>query len=172
MRISRNPLLLAAALVPLLFSPAHPIQDDPSLEVRYREIADELVCQCGCNLMLSVCAMQGCHSATPMRAEVREKLAAGETDDAIVAGFVDRYGLVVLSAPPATGFNFTAWIMPFVVLVVGAWVAKSVLSSWRRQTVQAEADAPGRPDGSGEPVDQLSSEQQARIERELRDFET
>jgi len=100
-----------------------------------------------------------------MRAEIREKLAGGETNDAIVASFVDRYGLVVLSAPPTSGFNLSAWIMPFVVLVIGAWVAKKVLGSWRHQTVQAEASAP-----AGE-SDAISSDQQARIERELRDFE-
>src|SRR3990172_7829939 len=97
-----RPLLLAVALVPLLFSPAHPTPQDPALEAQFGEIADSLMCQCGCNKMLSICDMQGCHSATPMRAEVKEKLAAGQSKEAILAGFVDRYGLVALSAPPAT----------------------------------------------------------------------
>jgi cytochrome c-type biogenesis protein CcmH len=118
--------------------------------------------------MLSICDMQGCHSATPMRAEVREKLAAGESKETILAGFVDRFGLTVLSAPPTSGFHLSAWIMPFVVLIAGAWIAKTVLGSWRRQTVQSEAGVSGRE--SAEP-DEISAEQQARIERELRDFE-
>ena len=158
-------LFLTAALALLVIFPAHSIQQETFLEAQFREISDALVCQCGCNKMLSICDMQGCHSATPMRAEVREKLAAEESKEVILAGFVDRFGLTVLSAPPTTGFHLSAWIMPFVVLVVGAWIAKTVLGSWRRQTVQGESKVPG-----GEP-DPLSSEQQARIERELRDFE-
>ena len=157
-----RPLLLAVALVPLLFSPAHPTPQDPALEAQFGEISDSLTCQCGCNKMLSICDMQGCHSATPMRAEIKEKLAAGQSKEAILAGFVDRYGLVVLSAPPATGFHLSAWIMPFVALAVGAWIAKKVLGSWKRQTVRSQAEAPDA---------NISAEQQARIERDLRDFE-
>ena len=162
-------LLLTAALVPLLLSPAHPTQYDPAVEEPFREIAGSLVCQCGCNKMLSICEMQGCHSATPMRSEVREKLAAGESKEMILAGFVDRFGLIVLSAPPTSGFHLTAWIMPFVVLLLGAWFAKRVLGSWKRQTVRGDVHVPGRP---GAATDQISAEQQARIERELQDFET
>ena len=164
----RRSLLLTAALVPLLVSPAHPIQEETLLETQFREIADGLVCQCGCNKMLSICEMQGCHSATPMRAEVKEKLAAGESEEMILAGFIDLYGLTVLSAPPTSGFHLTAWIMPFVVLVLGAWYAKTVLGSWRRQTVQGEANVAS---GEGGEPDQISTEQQARVEQELRDFE-
>jgi cytochrome c-type biogenesis protein CcmH len=111
--------------------------------------------------MLSICEMQGCHSATPMRKEVREKLAEGESKEAILASFVDRFGLIVLSAPPTSGFHLSAWIMPFVALLTGAYIAKRVLASWKRQT--AETDA-------GPPPPEISGEQQARIERELKDF--
>jgi cytochrome c-type biogenesis protein CcmH len=164
----RRSLLLTFALAPLLISPAHSIQQATLLETQFRELSDALICQCGCNKQLSVCDMQGCHSATPMRKEIREKLAAGETKEMILGSFVERFGLTVLSAPPASGFNLSAWIMPFVVLIAGAWIAKSVLGSWRRQTVEGEAGASG-PEGTG--PDPVSAEQQARIERELRDFE-
>ena len=164
----RRSLLLTAALVPVLISPAHSIQEETLLEVQFREIAEGLVCQCGCNKMLSICEMQGCHSATPMRAEVKEKLATGESKEIILAGFVDRFGLTVLSAPPTSGFHLLAWIMPFVFLGLGAWYAKTVLGSWRRQTVQGEANVAS---GKGGEPDKISTEQQARIEQELRDFE-
>lgn len=161
----RRALLLTTAVLPLLVAPAHSIQEETLLEAQFRELSDALVCQCGCNKLLSICEMQGCHSATPMRAEVREKLEAGESKEVILAGFVDRFGLTVLSAPPTSGFHLSAWIMPFVVLIVGAWIAKTVLASWRRETVQGGAGGPDVP------ADSISDEQQARIERELRDFE-
>jgi cytochrome c-type biogenesis protein CcmH/NrfF len=158
-----RPLLLSVAVLLLLGAPAHTTQEDPAKEALFREISDGLVCQCGCNKMLTICEMQGCHSATPMRAEIREKLAEGESKETILASFVDRYGLIVLSAPPTSGFHLSAWIMPFVALILGAWIAKKVLASWRRQTAQSGGDTPAA---------KITSEQQARIERELQDFET
>ncbi len=160
-------LFLSVMLVLLLGSPANPIQQYSAEEALFKEVADSLVCQCGCNKMLSICEMQGCHSATPMRAEVKEKLAEGEGKEGILAGFVDRYGLVVLSAPPTSGFYLAAWIMPFVALIGGAWIAKRVLGSWIRQT---RGESPGKPSKPSKKVAKITDEQRARIERELQDF--
>ena len=157
-------LLLSVALVLLLGAPAHTTQQYSAEEALFKNVCDALTCQCGCHKMLSICEMQRCHSATPMRAEIKEKLAEGEGKEAILAGFVDRYGLVVLSAPPTSGFHLTAWIMPFVVLMAGAWVAKSVLGSWKRQTVETASESPDKK------MSEITAEQQARIDRELQDF--
>ena len=157
-------LFLSVMLVLLLGSPANPIQQYSAEEAIFKEIADSLVCQCGCHKMLSICEMQGCHSATPMRAEIKEKLTEGEGKEAILAGFVDLYGLVVLSAPPTSGFYLSAWIVPFVVLIAGAWVAKRVLGSWKRQTAET------RGEGADKNVEKVTDEQRARVERELQDF--
>ena len=154
-------LSLSVLLVLLLGAPAHTTQQYTAEEALFKNVCDALICQCGCHKMLSICEMQGCHSATPMRAEIKEKLAEGEEKEAILAGFVDRYGLVVLSAPPTSGFHLAAWIMPFIALMAGAWVAKSVLGSWKRQTVQSVGEG-------SEP--RMTAEQKARIERELQDF--
>lgn len=148
-------------LSPLLGLPAHTVTAQLDPDAQFREISDSLVCQCGCNKMLSICEMQGCHSATPMRKEIREKLAEGESKETILAGFVDRFGLIILSAPPTSGFYLSAWIMPFVALLIGAYITKRVLASWKRQTVET---------GAGPPPPEISGEQQARIERELKDL--
>jgi len=123
----------------------------------YKEACDRLVCQCGCNEQLSVCAMQNCSSATPMRAEIRERLQKGDTVDLIVDSFVVRYGKKVLSAPTTKGFDLSAWVMPFVVLCLGlvvvAWVAVRMARS-TAETVEPEPPA----------VD-------PRVEEELKEFE-
>ena len=160
-------LFLSVMLMLVLGSPANPTQQYSAEEALFKEVSESLVCRCGCNKMLSICEMQGCHSATPMRAEVKEKLAEGVGKEAVLAGFVDRYGLVVLSAPPTSGFHLSAWIMPFVVLLAGAWVAKRVLGSWKRQTAETRGESPGKP---GKKVAKVTDEQRARIERELQDF--
>jgi len=131
-------------------------QEPRDISREYKETCDQLMCQCGCNEQLSVCAMQNCSSATPMRAEIRERLLRGESVDAIVASFVARYGKQVLSAPTMKGFDITAWIMPFLIfclgIVVVGWI---VVRMVRPLTAAEQAPAPLDP----------------RVERELKDFE-
>ncbi len=124
----------------------------------YKEACDRLVCQCGCNEQLSVCAMQNCESAVPMRAEVRDRLQKGESVEAIVNSFVARFGKKVLSAPTMQGFDLTAWIMPFVMLCLG-----TVLVGW----IVVHMVRPSTP--------QAASQSQAsvdpRVDEEFNDFE-
>ena len=130
-------------------------QKDISKE--YKEACDRLVCQCGCNEQLSVCAMQNCSSATPMRAEIRERLQKGETVDQIVDRFVARMGKQVLSAPTMKGFDITAWIMPFAILCLGAIVVSWLAVRMAKPKVQA-----------AEPASAIVD---PRIEKELQEFE-
>lgn len=148
-------LLVVALAAPLAAQPNPPSTD-------LNQVFEELVCQCGCNLVLSTCAMESCHSATPMRKEIQKKIAAGETKEAIVAGFVEQYGMKVLSAPPARGFHLSAWVMPFAVLLAGAFIAQKVLAGWRKKTA-GKRGAIDRP--------AISQEERERIERDLEDFE-
>jgi cytochrome c-type biogenesis protein CcmH len=122
----------------------------------YKRACDGLVCQCGCNEQLSVCAMQNCGSATPMRAEIRDRLQKGDTVEQIVESFVARIGKKVLSAPTMKGFDITAWIMPFLILCLGLFVVGWIAVRMVRPVAAASPN--------GAPVD-------PRIERELRDFE-
>lgn len=133
--------------------PAAPEKD---IEKQYKEACEKLVCQCACREQLSVCAMQNCHSATPMRAEVREKLQAGMNVDQIVESFVARMGPQVRPAPTFGGFDLAAWIMPFAILSMGlvvvGWIA--VKLTRRRPSIE---EAPAAVD--------------PRVERELQEFE-
>lgn len=55
-----------------------------------------------------------------MLTDLEKQIDAGKSDEAIMTYFVEKYGETVLAAPPATGFNLAAWIMPFVALAIGA----------------------------------------------------
>jgi cytochrome c-type biogenesis protein CcmH/NrfF len=125
----------------------------------YRAACAALMCQCGCGATVANCAMEHCHSAEPIREEIATRLQAGESVESIIDVFVDRYGLIILSAPPAEGFHLTAWLTPFFVLLVGLFVVVVVLRSWKHKTAPA-----------GEAPPRLSDAQRARIERELRDI--
>ena len=78
-------------------------------------------------------------SSTPS-ARVAERLQAGEEADDLITMFVESYGLVILSAPPTTGFHLSAWILPGVFLLGGAVVVATTLRR-RRQNAPAPAAA-------------------------------
>ena len=145
-------------IVIVLGIPLSSAPETADLEKQYREAAAQLVCQCGgCHEQLTVCGMQNCHSATPMRAEIREKLQAGMTVEKIVDGFVARIGKQVLAAPTLKGFDLTAWIMPLVMFALGLIVVSWIVVRMARPAAAAEASAPVIVD--------------PRVERELKDFE-
>lgn len=54
-----------------------------------------------------------------MRAIIREMLAEGRSRDEILDYFVDRYGPDILAAPPKSGRNLLAWILPIVGVSIG-----------------------------------------------------
>jgi len=148
---------MALLLLLGVWAVAAPARAPRDISREYKEACDRLVCQCGCNEQLSVCAMQNCGSATPMRAEIRERLDKGDTVGLIVDSFVARYGKKVLSAPTTEGFDLSAWIMPFVMLCVGlvvvVWVAVRM----------------ARPAATGN--DQVNPVVDPRVEEELKEFE-
>ena len=134
MRIFRT-LLAAAAATALLAGPlAHSLAgQDRYNSADYQRVAHALTCQCGgCNALISECAMDRCPSSNPLREEIAERLQAGEEADDLIDMFAERYGLVILAAPPATGFHLSVWILPGVFLLGGGVFAVTVLRRWRQ----------------------------------------
>lgn len=153
--------LSAGIVIGLLLSVATlSLSQDRPHGPEFREVGDALMCQCGCGATISTCSMEHCHSAEPIREEIWERLQNGESAASIIETFKERYGLIILSAPPASGFHLIAWIVPVVVLLLGAFATRQVLSSWRRES---EAMQPAV-------VTPISDAQRARIEKELRDL--
>lgn len=156
-------LILAAMLVLLAGVPGAIGQSakteikDPVLATRFNTISDRLVCQCGCQMILRVCNHVNCPSAVPMRHEIEKQLQEGKDDETIVASFVAQYGQVVLSSPPATGFNLAAWVMPGFGLLVGLFIVFTIVSRWAGK--RNLATAPSAP---------VDVELKQRIEKEMK----
>jgi cytochrome c-type biogenesis protein CcmH len=157
-RLILTTILVLFALAPVAFGQSAKTQlEDPALATRFNEVSDKLVCQCSCQMILRVCNHINCPSAVPMRAEIEKQLLEGKDDEAIVASFVAEYGQVVLSSPPATGFNLAAWVMPGFGLLVGLFIVFTIASRWASQRRAATA--------TPVPVD---VELKQRIENELK----
>lgn len=69
--------------------------------------------------------------ADQMRLLIREKLAAGETEQQIVDYFVSKYGEWILLEPPRRGVLWIVWLAPAAALLSGGYLA---LSYVRRTT--------------------------------------
>lgn len=89
---------------------------DPVLEARARTISQELRCV--------VCQNQSIDDsdaplAADLRAIVRERLTAGDTDEEVMAYIVARYGNFVLLKPPLDLQTILLWSAPLLVLIPG-----------------------------------------------------
>jgi len=108
---------------------------------RVKEVGQKFICVCGtCNQMLTECNHFGCPSSGPMLAEIAAELDEGKNDQSIVSHFAEKYGLTVLSAPPASGFNLTAWTMPFIALIGGALIVVYFVRQYRSKWTAAPAE--------------------------------
>ncbi|WP_284162933.1 cytochrome c-type biogenesis protein [Frigidibacter sp. SD6-1] len=82
---------------------------DPALEARARALSEGLRCP--------VCQGETIDEsnapiARDMRLVLRERLVAGDSDEAAVAYLTDRYGEFILFRPRATGANLVLWLAP------------------------------------------------------------
>jgi cytochrome c-type biogenesis protein CcmH len=66
-------------------------------------------------------------TARAIAADVRARVAGGESDDAIRRAYVAQYGEWILLEPPSGGFGVVAWALPVGLLVAAAAGAAWVL---------------------------------------------
>jgi len=104
---------------------------DPALEARARHISQELRCL--------VCQNQSIDDsnaelARDLRVLVRERLAAGDTDAAVLAFVEARYGQFVLLRPRLSAHTALLWLAPLL-LLFGA--AIYLIRRWRSQRLPA-----------------------------------
>ena len=71
-----------------------------------------------------------------MRLIVREMLSQGSSRDEILDFFVGNYGADILAAPPKSGFNLLAWIVPAAAIVAVLAVGFLVIRSMTGRGVQ------------------------------------
>lgn len=91
-------------------------------------VAKQLYCPVCENIPLDVCGTQACMQ---WRELIREKLAAGWSEDEIKDYFVLQYGDRVLAEPPRRGLNLLVYVVPPVVFLAGAFILYRGIQSWR-----------------------------------------
>lgn len=155
-------LVLTLTLLPSAALPAY--AEGPMTQ---REIEESLTCQCGCGLTVASCNHLDCGFAVPVRKEIAEALARGETGEQILAGYKAKYGEKVLSSPVPEGFNVLAWIAPYAAILVAGVL---MFAFFRSRAGRAGPDGPPSPAASSG-VTAPDDERIARLQKEVEDLE-
>jgi cytochrome c-type biogenesis protein CcmH len=120
--IARLAVIMMALLQPIGARAVEPdeVLADRALEARARQLSAELRCL--------VCQNQSIDEsnaplAKDLRLLVRERLTAGDSDDAVLDFIVARYGSFVLLKPPLGPETILLWTAPLVLLLgIGAGI--------------------------------------------------
>jgi cytochrome c-type biogenesis protein CcmH len=85
---------------------------------RMEDVASKLACYCGTcpHLVVTAC---GCSVADQIQADIQKMIDSGQSSDQIIQSYVAKYGQTVLAAPTKSGFNLTAWAIPFFAFFLG-----------------------------------------------------
>ena len=126
---------LALVLAALLIAPALARAD--ALDDGVRRVATQLQCPV-CEGETVADSPSGL--AADMRAVIRTKLEAGESDRQILDAFVASYGDSILSDPPKRGISLGVWIGPLIGVAFGVVVLGVLLRAWRQSSARG---APG-----------------------------
>jgi cytochrome c-type biogenesis protein CcmH len=131
-------MLAAAVLAGSVAGPALAISDpaemlrDPVQETRAEEIGHQLRCLVCQNESIED---SGADLARDLRAIVRQRVSAGDSDAQVTAWMVARYGDFVRLRPPFTVLTALLWLSPILAVAIG--VGAVVIG--RRRAVAAAA---------------------------------
>jgi cytochrome c-type biogenesis protein CcmH len=134
-------MTLALGAAPALAVQPDEVMNDPALEARARALSEELRCL--------VCQNQSIDDsdaplARDIRILIRQRIATGESNDAVRAYLVSRYGDFILLKPPFKPETILLWLSP--VLVLGAGLAAALFARRRapRSTPALSAEEEAR----------------------------
>ena len=130
---------------------ASPMADDPVVEARLVDIAQELRCLVCQNESLSSSRAE---LADDLRREVRSLIKKGKTDEEIKDFLVSRYGDFVLYRPQVKPLTWGLWFGPALALLLGLWFLMGHLKQRLKNTP---------------PSTHLSTEEQERLNKILKD---
>ena len=110
------PLWLCGFVLLCIWLPAQAAPSPAEVEARTKHLAHELRCLVCQNQTL---AESTAPLAQDLKLQVRELIAAGKTDDEVLAHLTDRYGDFVRYKPPLKASTWLLWAGPALLFVLG-----------------------------------------------------
>jgi cytochrome c-type biogenesis protein CcmH len=143
---------VAVALIVSLTSPAPAQAQDPPSAA---DLEAELVCPV-CETTLD---QSDAPVAQRMKSFIRERIAAGDTEDEIKDALVAEFGDGVLATPSKSGFGLLAWLVPLAAVLAGAIAVVLLVRSWSGRSPPSPPAPPVDPE-----LDRRVDEELARFE--------
>jgi cytochrome c-type biogenesis protein CcmH len=132
------PLIGLGAVVAVVLAVVVWPSGEPSDAARARALAEEFRCP-ECQGLSA--ADSSAPTARAIRADIRDRIDAGQSDAEIRQAMVDRFGEAILLKPEGGGLGLLVWGLPVAALVVGAAGLALALRRWRRQPAMHATDA-------------------------------
>jgi cytochrome c-type biogenesis protein CcmH len=129
-------------------------------------VSQGLTCQCGCGLTVANCNHPTCSFSVPVREQIESMIGKGQSGAQIIAFYRQKYGEKILSAPTTEGFNLVAWVMPFLVVVLGGAVIVYMANRWRSLPAAGRASVAESPQSD---APQFDAELKNRLAHEIRE---
>jgi len=133
-----NVLVLALGLMlspPAAAGEAAPAAEDPALEARVMQLAEELRCLVCQNQTI---ADSQAGLAIDLRNQIRSQLSQGRSESQVREYMVQRYGDFVLYRPPLKATTMLLWFGPFLLIIAGVGVLGVVLARRGAGEVRSE----------------------------------
>ena len=156
--------VLAASLLTVMIVNAQDGQQRIPTDDEVNAVAKKLYCPVCPNTPLDVCETQACKD---WRAQIRDQLAAGWSEQQILDYFVQQYGERVLGEPQRSGFTSMVWVLPLIAVLSGIVIVWQVLRSWRLKRAEQVSSEISTPNSS----DRISKELRALVEKELKEID-
>src|SRR4030066_2170859 len=130
--MKRKLLLILLSLVSIFFVATIVVSAQGKIPTddEVNAIAKKLYCPVCPNTPLDVCETKACED---WRAQIRDQLAAGWSEQQIIDYFVAQYGERGLAKPQRKGFTSLVWFLPLVVVLLGLGIVYEILKNWRKQ---------------------------------------
>jgi cytochrome c-type biogenesis protein CcmH len=129
--------------------------ESKDFSARFTKLSDEL--RCPTCQGLSVKDSEAGFSNS-IKDKIRELMKNGNSDEEILAYFVERYGEWILRAPAKRGFNLVLWILPGAGILIGLFIVLFRSKRWVRQPEHEELAS-------------LTPEEERRVKEDLGRFE-
>ncbi len=124
------------AVTSSLAASANETLSDPALEARARAVQKELRCLVCQGQSLDQSDAELAHD---LRRIIRDRIVAGDSDDAIKQFLVVRYGNFILMKPPVEPDTYALWFGPALVLLLGTGAVAITITRARRRAAKAES---------------------------------
>ena len=118
----------------------------------FNDIGPEFICSCSCNKNLVDCAnSMACNISADLKVVIDKMIADGSTREEVMTSMRTNYGDQLLGAPPKEGFDWMAYLTPFILVIAGSIGITFVLTGWVRhnrelalnQTEEKKEKSPG-----------------------------